>query len=88
MAFTGRLINLWNRILNTIKVPWNHFFFSLRIKWVFEATTILGGNMYLRLFIPCARMIYNLSLFLERRDYLSSESMPARGTNVGILHVS
>lgn len=60
------------------KSPLESFLFSLKIKWVFEATTILGGNMYLRLFIPRACMIYNLSLFLERRDYLSSESMPAR----------
>ena len=34
--------------------------------------------MFLRLSIPRACMIYDLSLFLERRYYLSSESLSVR----------
>lgn len=66
--------------LNTIKVPRNHIFFTANKVCMFEPTTIFGERVSETrdFFIPHACMIYDLSLFPERRDYLSFESMSAR----------
>lgn len=82
MAFTVHC-TLWihssmQSFLNTIKVPWNHIFVRkysgcLRLQRVSETQEFSP---------PCACMSYDLSLILEKRDYLSSDSLFARLSHI------